>query len=142
MESSSHASNASNSRLYLPLAESDEVRLLSLQPGHSDETIRCTLQHIKLSSSPHYEALSYMWGPKEYRTIELDGKPYVVTENLWQALIHLRLEQGSRTMWVDAICINQEDVSERNHQVCLNSELLVGPFPLWCCFGLRLCRNV
>ncbi|PMD36282.1 HET-domain-containing protein [Hyaloscypha variabilis F] len=117
MESLNHTSIASNSHLYLPLAVTDEIRLLSLEPGHANETIKCTLQHTKLKGFSRYEALSYMWGPKEYRTIELEGKPYAVTENLWQALIHLRLEQESRTMWIDAICINQGDGSERNHQV-------------------------
>jgi hypothetical protein len=142
MESLNHASHASNSHLYLPLAETDEIRLLSLQPGHANETVKCTLQHTKLKSFPRYEALSYMWGPKEYRTIELDGKPYAVTENLWQALIHLRLEQETRTMWIDAICINQGDGSERNHQVSLSSQLLGGPFPLLCCFWFRICCNL
>jgi hypothetical protein len=45
------------------LEDPDEIRLLSLQPRSSGATIRCTINHVKLSSKPRYEALSYMWGP-------------------------------------------------------------------------------
>jgi hypothetical protein len=58
-----------------------------------------------------------MWGPKEFKTIELNGKPLTVRENLWQALSSLRLETEPRILWIDAVCINQEDIGERNHQV-------------------------
>ncbi|PMD45975.1 HET-domain-containing protein [Hyaloscypha variabilis F] len=104
--------------VYRPLAESEEIRLLELQPDHQHHgIIKCMLQHVMIPSSLPYEALSYMWGPQKYKTIELNGKPFQIRENLWQALSHFRLGAEPRTMWIDAICINQEDISERNHQV-------------------------
>lgn len=118
MASINNSLTAPSFDVYRPLAGSDEIRLLELQPGHQHHgTIKCTLQHVMIPSSLPYEALSYMWGPPKHKTIELDGKPFEVRENLWQALVHLRLEAEPRTMWIDAICINQEDISERNHQV-------------------------
>ncbi|PMD31039.1 HET-domain-containing protein, partial [Hyaloscypha variabilis F] len=117
MASAPNPSTASSTAVYVPLADASEIRLLYLQPGCGNETIKCSLQNTELPNSPPYEALSYMWGPKVYKTIVLDGKPFSVTENLWQALIHLRRENDSRTLWVDAVCINQKDTSERNHQV-------------------------
>jgi len=117
MASARNLFTGSSNAVYLPLADSNEIRLLYLQPGKGSDTIKCSIQNTALPSSPPYEALSYMWGPKVYKIIELDGKPFSVTENLWQALTHLRYEDDLRTLWVDAICINQKDVSERNHQV-------------------------
>lgn len=110
-------SSSSAETIYSPLADSDEIRLLCLQPRTADGPIKCTLKHIKLSSKTRYEALSYMWGPRVFRTIEVDGKLCKVRINLWQALFRLRFENRSRILWIDALCINQADVNERNHQV-------------------------
>jgi hypothetical protein len=113
-------SSSSAERIYSPLADSDEIRLLCLQPrvsGSPNRPIKCTIKHIKLSSKTRYEALSYMWGPQVFRAIELDGKLCKVRINLWQALFRLRFENRSRILWIDALCINQADLNERNHQV-------------------------
>jgi hypothetical protein len=58
-----------------------------------------------------------MWGPRDFGTIEINSELYEVRVNLWQALFHLRLENKLRVLWIDALCINQADVNERNHQV-------------------------
>lgn len=102
---------------YRPLADADEIRVLCLEAGDPSEPIQCKVHHVKLSRDPVYEALSYMWGPHDSKTISLGGQTFPVRENLWQALFHLRLEESSRLLWIDAICINQADESERNHQV-------------------------
>ncbi len=65
-----------------------------------------------------YEALSYVWGDANDReTSFLNGVLFKVTRNLYSALRHLRYADRSRTLWIDAICINQGNVLERNHQV-------------------------
>lgn len=72
---------------------------------------------------PHYEALSYAWGSTESQEViyvqNADGEheKLLVTENLALALRHLRSTSTERTLWIDAICINQEDMEERNTQV-------------------------
>jgi hypothetical protein len=103
--------------IYSPLSDSNEIRLLDLQPRRPGEGIKCTARHVKLSEKPQYEALSYMWGPKEHKKIEINGTVVEVRQNLGDALLELRLEKDTRTLWIDAVCINQDDVSERNHQV-------------------------
>jgi hypothetical protein len=70
-----------------------------------------------LSHQPYYEALSYEWVSKETKTITLNGKDYDIRQNLFDALDSLRGVSIVRYLWVDAICINQEDLEERNHQV-------------------------
>ena len=56
-------------------------------------------------------------GPVSLKTIELDGKPFEVQENLCSARGILAPVDGTSTLWVDAICINQDDTDERNYQV-------------------------
>jgi hypothetical protein len=51
------------------------------------------------------------------RVISIDGQTCSVRENLWLALYHLRLNDTSRVLWIDALCIDQSDIRERNHQV-------------------------
>ena len=111
--------------LYSPLADNDEIRLLCLHPNSSgDSTPKCTLKHVSRLQKPSYEALSYMWGPPQPKQlIELNGKNCEVGENLWQALVHLRHQIDPRHLWVDALCINQLDVQERNHQVAQMGEI-------------------
>ncbi|PVH79288.1 heterokaryon incompatibility, partial [Cadophora sp. DSE1049] len=94
-----------------------EIRILGLEPGTPSDPIRCQLHHVKLSGNPIYEALSYMWGPKVFKIITLDGREYPVRENLWRALTHLRYKDSNLMLWIDAICIDQKDERERNHQV-------------------------
>jgi len=87
-----------------------------------------------------YEALSYVWGPPERTDIALVSKPAIspkplsrlfvrlrtgsrpratlgITHNLAVALRHLRHSKKPRVLWIDAICINQDDLVERSAEV-------------------------
>jgi Heterokaryon incompatibility protein (HET) len=103
--------------------EKHEIRLLHLQPRRptEDEAIICRLETVDLDGKPIYDAHSYEWcsptTSNDHFQITLNGTVVEVRENLWWALSHLRLESESRSLWVDAICINQKNISERNHQV-------------------------
>lgn len=99
----------------------DEVRLLRILPGTG--TIQCVLHQMPLSGVMCFFALSYVWGdasPKE--TIMLEGHPFKITRNLYEALHQFRQRPNDMGhpkdyFWIDAICINQEDVDERSRQV-------------------------
>jgi hypothetical protein len=111
-----------NSPLYFDLQDSNEIRLLYLQPKSSGEKITCMIKHVKFDDQsqhrPLYEALSYVWGPPTILKPMLVNENTVnVRENLWLALYHLRLESDIRVLWIDALCINQQNIHERNHQV-------------------------
>jgi hypothetical protein len=90
---------------------------------HQDETtpIKCELFEYALqtSRSTHlYEALSYVWGdPDKTLPILVHGHRMNVTINLYAALLQLRNHSIERILWVDAICINQEDQAEKEHQI-------------------------
>jgi hypothetical protein len=62
--------------------------------------------------------LSYVWGDiRDSANITFDGRTVSVTKSLETALRHLRYPDKSRTLWVDYVCINQEDIQERSQQV-------------------------
>jgi hypothetical protein len=93
--------------------------------GKQDE-IKCRLHLANLEVDlSRYIALSYEWGdPSEgMLSIKMDGKPFPVRKNLYSALWHIRSETCETRLWVDALCIDQENQEERNHQV-LTSSLL------------------
>jgi hypothetical protein len=107
---------------YQPLDTSKlEIRVITLYPGSRTTPINCSLTHITTNSKstkPIYKALSYTWGTAEGpKTIALDGMQVQVRENLWQALYHLRSEEHELMIWIDALCINQNDLQERGSQV-------------------------
>ncbi|KAJ1329788.1 HET domain-containing protein [Microdochium nivale] len=98
-----------------------DIRLLRLLPAASPtQPVYCRLSHAPLEDTTKtiYEALSYTWG-KDGRTetIRLDDQDFAVTANLREALLALRDPHSTRVLWIDAICINQDDVEERAHEV-------------------------
>lgn len=103
-----------------------EIRLLSLLPGErgeSDDVISCRISVADLSNSPRYEALSYRWGDaSETRLITIEDEErgattkFQITVNLFLAMTRLRCE-SERMLWVDAICIDQQNEVEKSVQV-------------------------
>lgn len=110
--------------LYQPLLYKDSIRILILHPSSNDlDPIICTIQHARLSdASLEYEALSYTWGdPGGTKSIMFHDSimRLAVGDNCYNALRRLRGKDSYRSLWIDAICINQIDVAERARQVCI-----------------------
>ena len=105
----------------------NEIRVLDLQPGRWTDEIVCDLRVVSLdskSSTPSYEAISYAWGnPQDTVPIKVDGKVLQATKNLHLALRRLRSKDDARTLWADALCINQHDVDERTQQVGIMQDI-------------------
>jgi len=98
--------------------ESRQIRLLTILPSLFSSTIKCELSIVSLNDKPQYEALSYVWGdPANPKYIQLNKQKFSVTPNLHAALRALRRSRTKRKLWVDAVCINQSDISERNAQI-------------------------
>ncbi|KAL6914728.1 hypothetical protein FSST1_012488 [Fusarium sambucinum] len=88
-------------------------------PWYQCVSLECTFETVHLASAPPFEALSYTWGEEAASVrILLNGKPFLVRPNLAHALAALRVSEP-RVLWVNALCINQQDTTERNHQVGL-----------------------
>jgi hypothetical protein len=108
--------------IYRPLdATQDSIRLVFIHPADDpDAPIRCTVSEAKFSERPQYEALSYMWGDEAFlRPVFINDEQLQITQNLSDALHFLRLRQRDPSLryWIDAICINQNDVHEKNKQI-------------------------
>ena len=103
---------------YSPLSNARKIRLVILEPGSDDDPISCRLLHAELGKL-RYAALSYEWGEvsNEDPDILIDGKEVQIRQNLRIALWHLRSKDDERCLWIDAMCIDQSNVLERNHQV-------------------------
>ena len=97
------------------------IRLLQLLP-HKDRhaPIQGRLFGALLDSegTRPYEALSYAWGSEDkLRSISLNMCGLAVGANLHAGLLHLRDHSIGRTIWIDAIFINQADPEEKGQQV-------------------------
>lgn len=108
--------------------EEGEIRLLSLHGGDAQEELVGNLEVVKITADaiPHYDSLSYTWGdhePSEHIKIIHSNQQYCIRirPNLHQALRHLRFHRNNRYLWVDAICINQENEREKSSQVRMMS---------------------
>lgn len=114
--------------IFQPLdANASEIRLATLKPSQSgNDPLACTLEVVRLEDLPAYEAISWCWGdPNVTEPIELCGHTFDVPRNLAEALRCFRLRDNPRTLWVDALCINQglspQALQERAEQVQVSS---------------------
>ncbi|KAH7392687.1 heterokaryon incompatibility protein-domain-containing protein [Pyrenochaeta sp. MPI-SDFR-AT-0127] len=115
---------AANSAIYQAPLTGNLIRIVQLYPGLDDEPILCSLTVVDLAKAESFEALSYCWGSVvSTRPIFCGGHPFSPTENLFAALKQLRLPSRVRCMWIDAICINQNSILERNQQVPLMRQI-------------------
>lgn len=108
--------------MYRPLDPSGGIRILVLEPSNDEAQISCRLIPHNINSRPDYKALSYEWGSQsDLKPITLNGQEVFVGENLWWALWYLRKGSGitPTRLWIDALCINQQDEKERGYQVSM-----------------------
>lgn len=113
-----------------------QIRLVSLLPqerlaecGDSREPLQCTIEVHSLTEAPEYEALSYTWGgihrhmPISVLGKDVDGneveKALFATPQLLMALRRLRLVSTPRRLWIDQLCIDQDNLKEVGFQVQL-----------------------
>ncbi|KAK1850747.1 hypothetical protein CCHR01_06648 [Colletotrichum chrysophilum] len=101
-----------------------KIRLLRLLPGKYNDPITCDIRVVDLQSKPEYEALSYTWADSNgdtslSETLHIKGHHSIlrIITNCAKAIRRLRFPSLSRELWVDAICINQDNNAERSHQV-------------------------
>lgn len=121
---------------YRYLFEEDETSETSWE--HPDSSVVSDLYapHVEdppIGFAPEYEALSYTWGStkdpemayihENPTSTQLVSTCLKIGQSLASALRHLRYGDRSRTMWIDAVCINQDDNDEREKQVKRMAEI-------------------
>lgn len=101
----------------------EAIRLIRLEKSTDCSSgLRCKIVKKPVSGSPPYFALSYTWGQPIFpRELLIDDSTVIsITENLDLALRRIRIDiEQPVLIWVDAVCINQQDVEERDQQVRL-----------------------
>jgi heterokaryon incompatibility protein (HET) len=122
--------------IYYTLTSPRHFRLFTVvdnNPAH----LGIKLESFSIDHSPSFEALSYTWGsavisaddshniggPDNLYRIQCNDVPIDITENLYDALCELTRSCELGYLWVDAVCINQADTSERSAQVLLMGEI-------------------
>ncbi|CAM1504891.1 Fc.00g024820.m01.CDS01 [Cosmosporella sp. VM-42] len=135
---------------------SRQIRILDLEHNSSPEgqsvsstgSIRCSLRVVDLASNPHFIALSYVWGQTATppHTVSCNSQSIAVTENCWNALYHLQRDpnsadpgrnaDGSMSLWIDAICINQADGGEKISQIGLMGDIYSNAFSVCIWLGV------
>jgi hypothetical protein len=110
---------------YQKLETPTSIRILALEPGTSNEPLRGALQHFDLESERRiFDALSYVWGAVIYdRTFECPTGIVMITKSLEVALQRIRSSEWTEYIWADGICINQQDMLERESQVKLMGQV-------------------
>lgn len=94
-----------------------EIRLLNIQKASDDKELCCTLEKTTLIEPASYYALSYCWGDvRKKKNIVINDTIFEVGHNLEAALRQLR-SRGYSRIWIDALCINQNDDEERGLQI-------------------------
>lgn len=123
---------------YQPLESSHHIRLVILEHGPDiSAPIRCSIAHHKLGSV-RYEALSYEWGlpATSDPEISIDGQPVRIRRNLRDALLYIRAQDRDRCLWIDALCIDQKNGQERNHQVSIMGRIFSQAYQVVVWLGL------
>jgi len=98
------------------------LRMFVLLPGPPTAQLSGKLLQSKADCDAHgvdrFEALSYTWGsPTHKGPVAVNGRVCLLGGNLYAALLALRYEDRPRILWIDAICINQDDIDEKNMHV-------------------------
>ncbi|KAH7207127.1 heterokaryon incompatibility protein-domain-containing protein [Fusarium oxysporum] len=124
-----------------PLADpAGQIRLVEVisQP---DMPLELSLSVHQITQSPDYYAISYTWGDSRFaKDITINSQSMIVTENCRYALTQVRNRYPSHPgehifIWIDSICINQDDNKEKSYQVAVMSDIYTVASKVLACVG-------
>lgn len=115
------------SDVYRPLTTSLATRVLTLLPGAPDSPLTAKLVEVDLSKKPFYDAISYTWGDDtSTTTITFDNTHVNIRHNLVNALRQLRRHGQTTPLWIDALSIDQTNLTEKGQQVAMIGDIFRG----------------
>src|SRR3569833_404843 len=132
--------NSNHYRQRLQDAPRGTIRRLAVQPGAFQDPIRSRFVYVAIADEPEqqpeFDAKSYVWGDQGDRAdiaIDIatggarddtvDKRPFSVSRAVESAIRRLRLTDKPLKIWVDALCINQDDLVERAQQVRMMAQI-------------------
>ncbi|KAE9378476.1 HET-domain-containing protein, partial [Stipitochalara longipes BDJ] len=121
---------------YTPLQNPNSIRLLHLGSGCRSSPLKAHLINCDLDNKYSYESLSYVWGKQDLSEVLLIvGREFKISKNLHTILLHLRQPDKVRILWIDAICINQQDSAEKGKQVAMMGQIYQQAGSVLCWLG-------
>lgn len=142
------------------------IRLLRLLRGDKNEDLHCSFEVVSLAKGatrPPYEALSYCWGTddpskkikifdnkftKDRRSLkealkEVKFLGFNIRHSLHEALKHFRTSEQDVILWVDALCIDQDNETEKTQQVAKMARIYSSAYHVlvWLGTGLKSCER-
>lgn len=100
------------------------IRLLRYDLASASGGLRFKLDTHSKDNAPPYMALSYRWGTSTASdACSINNRNYRIGHELFEALQSLRSMYTTTYLWIDALCINQGHIEERNHQVAIMDEI-------------------
>lgn len=99
-----------------PLQSSDDIRLVKVLPTLREGFSQCLISSHSINES--FMTLSYTWGPSSNdHIVWLNGVMFNVRCHLWNFLLMASHNYPNVFIWIDAICIDQFNTTERSEQV-------------------------
>ncbi|KAH9242293.1 hypothetical protein K456DRAFT_1879274 [Colletotrichum gloeosporioides 23] len=107
--------------IHTPMITNRSIRIFTLYPGAPSDGLCGSLETVNIDcSAGDYETISYVWGnSSKTQDMVCNGAEMAITESLHGALTCMRLTYISRRLWVDLICIDQDNSEEKNSQIPL-----------------------
>ncbi|OQO13447.1 hypothetical protein B0A48_01675 [Cryoendolithus antarcticus] len=128
--------------VYQTLPNEDSIRVLTTLTSTDEAEIRCSLGITSLQGGVEYATLSYTWGMDAdgdahlCRSITVDGQALQITQNLYDWLRRvIATKDLCMPVWIDAVCINQADVEERETMVARMADIYEGSKRLFVWLG-------
>jgi hypothetical protein len=121
---------------YSPLSAADHTRFLLLKPFNEGDLFpEADLVEMSVSDAKSlgYEALSYTWGPPTFTEKLLVQDAYLLITTSLASALKLLGSDGPRPLWVDAVCIDQENPKEKAVQIPLMTDIYSSAkqVPIW-----------
>jgi len=114
-----------------------QIRLLLLHSQIPFFDLKAELVCCSLDVAPPYEAISYVWGAdlRKPHPVILNNRQFYVSTNVFHILCRRSSLFRPSFLWIDSICINQSDDSERSQQVKMMRDIYESASRVVVCLG-------
>lgn len=119
-----------------------QIRLLYFSRHQGNDEVNLTIHNYTLQDAPEFRAISYAWGEQtDTKWVVISGRRMLVHQTCWSALRQVRHHHPDDVFWIDAICINQNDLDEKGQQVGFMGQIYATAVSVLICLGPHSCDS-